>query len=174
MKNPKYNTPEDTRKTARFKRRLTLRNAATDRPFLDRWGLVWDKVGGFYIHHIAGPDPGLDVHDHPWAFRTFILWGGYSELCAEDIRVPEVVVGRRWARWSWHSMPLTVAHRIISVKPRTWTLVLRGPTRRAWGFYVPAPTSDGVWWWVKNTEYDYATRRPNKVTGNHAWDVVNP
>lgn len=166
-----------TRKDRRFRRRLTLSHDG--KTFLDRWGLVHERIGGFYVHRIAGPDPGLDLHDHPWPFLTWILWGGYSEevasadsavTCAQIAeRWPDTCtpgVPRSWRRWSIHRMPLTVAHRITSAKPHTWTIVLRGPTRRVWGFYPPTGR-------VEWTGYDYATRRPNKVTSNRPKEVMS-
>lgn len=153
------------RRDHRLLRRLTLTHDGE--PFLDRWGLVHERLGGFYVHRIAGPDPGLDLHDHPWGFVSIILRGGYEEEVApcavldyfggQTYRALTCWSTRRtWRRWTAHRMPLTIAHRITATKPNTWTLVLRGPTRRPWGFYV-----DGGW--VVWDEYDYATRRPSTI-----------
>lgn len=142
----------------RLRRRLTLTHDG--RRFLDRWGLCHDHIGGFYLHHIAGPDPGMDLHDHPWSFISIVLRGGYWDWRAP---VADACRGRQVhhhqsRRWSIHRMPLDVAHRIHAAQPNTWTLVLRGPTRRVWGFYPP---SGRVSW----LDYDYATRRPCKSVG---------
>lgn len=51
--------------------------------------------------------------------------------------------------------PGQTAHRITDAKPGTWTLVLRGPTRRKWGFYLPAG-------WIVWTSYPYQLRRPSQ------------
>ncbi len=141
----------------RLLRRLTLNHDG--RPFLDRWGLVWDRLGGFYIHHIAGPDPGLDLHDHPWSFVTVVLRGAYTDLQAPINAWGSGHAPARTHDWGRgrtrvHRMPLGVAHRIVAVEPGTWTLVPRGPTRRVWGFFVG---NQRVPW----TEYDYETRRPS-------------
>lgn len=149
-------------KLPRIFRRLTLSHDGAK--FLDRWGLVHDRLGGFYLHHIAGPDPGLDLHDHPWSFITLVLSGGYWELQADIFAgVHGPPRHASWPHWSVHRVPLTVAHRITVAAPGTWTLVLRGPTRRVWGFYLP----DGRVPW---TEYDYQTRRPSRAVGNHIGD----
>lgn len=135
-----------------IRRRLTLAHGG--RLFLNRWGLCHERIGGFYLHHIAGPDPGMDLHDHPWSFVSIVLRGGYTELRARvfsDVHDPPVTSARR--RWSVKFTGLLDAHRITLAAPGTWTLVLRGPTRRVWGFYPP----DGRVEW---TAYDYATRRP--------------
>ena len=151
----------------KLRRRLTLTHAG--RPFLERWGLVWDRIGGFYLHKIEDADPGMDVHDHPWSFITIILRGGYVECAALDSRDPFHWTWTTWRRFTVHRMPLTVAHRIVRAEPGTWTLVLRGPTRRVWGFYLPR-IGDGIFAeparWVPWTEYDYVNRRANTVISN--------
>lgn len=150
-------------------RRLTLRDSG-DQVFLDRWGADLGLFG-LYLHRIAEPDPGLDLHDHPWPFASVILWGGYhEEVCdareaasisgiaeifgriLEDEKVPRGEI-REWRRGSVHRMRLDEAHRITSVRPHTWTLVMRGRRVRSWGFYLP----DG---WVDYKDYDYNARRP--------------
>lgn len=161
----------------RFRRRLTLTHDG--RRFLDRWGLVHDRIGGFYLHHISGPDPGMDLHDHPWSFISIVLSGGYFDKQAQihaDGSRHEPAQGNYWGwrqivdvtrpdgirrRWlpSVHRMPLDVAHRIVAADRGTWTLVLRGPTRRVWGFFPPGGR-------VPFTEYDYQTRRPSAAHGN--------
>lgn len=151
-------------------RRLTLRHAG--KVFLDRWGLE-TRWFGVFLHHIAGPDPGLDLHDHPWPFVSVILRGSYTEevadarqacLMAEIAeRYPETATHggvRAWRRGSVHRLGLDEAHRITKVEPGTWTLVLRGRKVRSWGFYQP----DG---WVNWQSYDYATRRPNDVASSN-------
>lgn len=140
--------------TQRGWRRLTLLH--NGRPFLDRWGLDLGPVGS-YVHNLAGADPGLDLHDHPWPFVTLILRGGYEEEVA-DIREPWMTRRRSWGRFSIHAMPFTVCHRITRVQPGTWTLVLRGRKSRTWGFYLIDEAR-----WTPWDLYDYATRRPNTV-----------
>lgn len=138
-------------------RRLTLRHGG--RTFLDRWG-VECRWFGVFLHHIAGPDPGIDIHDHPWPFVTLILRGGYSERAA-DIREPWMTTFRRWPRWSIHRMPLTIAHRILRADPGTWTLVIRGRKSRDWGFYLWEDNR-----WVPWRDYDFVSRRANAVESN--------
>lgn len=133
--------------------------------FLDRRGIDV-RLFGIYLHRIEQADPGVDLHDHPWAFVSIILRGGYDEIVAETREAsqlaashlsryptPQRGVTRRWGAGTVHRMPLSEAHRIIAVKPGTLTLVLRGRRVRAWGFYLPAG-------WVHQNEYDYGSRRP--------------
>ena len=146
-----------------FFRRLTL-TGPDGRVFLDRFGIGTRRFG-VYVHRIVEPDPGLDLHDHPWPFVSLILSGGYEEEAIDSREAPRWAAVaeafgprprgwlRVWGRWSVHRMPLTIAHRITVVRPHTWTLVLRGRKSRSWGFYLP----DG---YVDQRSYDYVARRP--------------
>lgn len=159
------------------KRRIwrTLDLLHDGKPFLQRRGFDNWRPFGIVVHRICGPDPGLDLHDHPWPFVTIILRGGYTEQTAPIREAPSraeeaewndelpgipgtCVRGdeRSWRRWSVHVMPLHVAHRITVAEPNTWTLMIRGRKQRRWGFYLPTG-------WVDWGEYDYATRRPGTV-----------
>lgn len=125
------------------RRRLRLRRE-DGRIYLDRWGFE-TPLGGIYLHHITAPDPGFDLHDHPWWFASLIVRGGYTEAVA-DVREWDYYQGRSWRRWSVHSIRLGECHRIVDVDPGTWTLVLRGPRVRVWGFFTPAG-------WVRHDLY---------------------
>lgn len=120
--------------------------------YLERWGFEVEKLGrsGIFLHKMTSPDPGIDLHDHPWWFASIVLWGGYDEERA-DIREASMMAKvaedrgvdqRGWLsgrkRWSLKSTPLDVCHRITRLhKPTVWTLVIHGPHRRVWGFYPP-------------------------------------
>ena len=159
-------------------RRMTLRNERGT--YLDRWGLgVGHWSPGIAIHRITGPDSGRDLHDHPWWFGSLVLWGGYTE---ERINIREAVPAaadasqwpgvcapgfenrRRWL--SWQVMRLDECHRITALWGKVcWTVVVRGPHRRGWGFY----TKDG---WI--AQGDYRGRRlrdqSNPTTGTYEVD----
>lgn len=131
--------------------------------FLRRRGLDLRRFG-IYVHDIEQPDPGLDLHDHPWPFVSIVLRGGYVEEFAEARVAPGLAaVGqqaqvRSWLPRSVHRIRMTDAHRIIACEPGTRTLVLRGRKTRSWGFYLPAG-------WVDQVAYDYDTRRPCTEVG---------
>lgn len=126
---------------------------------------------GVYVHRIDSPDPGLDLHDHPWPFVSMVLRGGYTEEwcdardasrhAAIAAKLDELDIShgpgrgheRHHGRWSVHRMPLTVAHRITMAEPGTVTLVLRGRKSRQWGFYLPLG-------FIDQNAYDYSARRP--------------
>lgn len=115
---------------------------ADGRVHLERWG--WEcKWFGVYLHCITAPDDGLDLHDHPWAFGSFILAGSYSEIrCptrqASQLARSSWIRGYRIHRemWTWKWLPMTDAHRIDVIHDPVWSLVVRGPRRRGWGFYT--------------------------------------
>lgn len=157
-------TWETARKAGLF-RRLRLRRA-DGRVYLDRWGLGHDRVGRVLLHRMAAPDPGVDLHDHPWWFVSIVLWGGYTEQRAYTREAPMmariaehfdslacthgVVEERR--PWSIRTMRLDECHTITHLRRRTcWTLVIGGPRRRSWGFYL----ADG---YMSEHEYDRTVR----------------
>ena len=106
--------------------------------YLDRWG--WEcRFFGVFVHRMDGPDPGRDLHDHPWTFWSFVAKGGYCEDRAAQ-RDPDKTTLHGRSRWSVKVMRLDECHSVTVVDAPTWTIVLHGPKRRDWGFYV-----DGKW-----------------------------
>jgi hypothetical protein len=149
-----------------FMRRFTL-TTSDGRTYLDRLRVVQTPWFGVYLHRLDVPDPGVDLHDHPWKFASLILRGGYHEAVAETRSAP--VYARRaeampmadfmrgfprtWRAGSVHCLRLTECHRITQLlRSPTWTLVLTGPRRQSWGFYQP----EGF---VDHEDYDFAVRR---------------
>lgn len=150
--------------------RLTLRRA-DGRVYLDRWGLGHDRVAKVFVHRMRAPDPGVDLHDHPWWFVSLVLWGGYIEersMCrdaplraalAESLgQSGRGVVGYRWPG-SVKVMRKTECHSIKRLVGRSsWSLVVTGPVRRdrrsersTWGFFLPSG-------WISEKEYDETVR----------------
>jgi len=145
-------------------------------PFLRRRGVEGLATGrGILIHWILAPDPGLDLHDHPFEFWTWIVRGGYTEEWM-DGRNASLIAGavehvtalghpqprglvRSWAKGSVHRMPLNVTHRISHVEPGTITVVFRARKTREWGFYLPTG-------WVHWRRYDYQARRPGMASSS--------
>jgi hypothetical protein len=150
-------------------RRLTLRRA-DGQVYLSRWGLAHDRVGGILLHRMEAPDPGTDLHDHPWWFASLILWGGYDEERADTREAPllawigeragspdacrrGVLEERRWG--SVKVMRLDHCHRVVRLRRATsWSLVVKGPRRRPWGFYLP-----GEGGYMSERRYDATVRR---------------
>jgi hypothetical protein len=117
-------------------------------PYLDRWFILRTDRLPFqiYLHHILRSDHDRDLHDHPWWFLTFILWGGYyewqpsaiSKFCQpiKYLRRPGSILYRR----------ANHLHRLELTKP-AWTLVIRGRKSREWGFV------SGCGKWIPWREY---------------------
>lgn len=85
------------------------------------------------VHHIMAPDPGRDMHSHPWPFRTFILRGGYVEhrQCSRGTI-------RRWRTpGDTATMGRNEVHRISALSAEgCWTLFVTWGRRGDWGFRV--------------------------------------
>ena len=118
-----------------------------------RWRIISTPLGGIYLHEIRRPDKDRDCHDHPWTFRTFILWGGYNEMY---ITHDKGIEARSWTRFSRHAMPLWAAHKIMEVAPHTYTLVLVGRKRKNWGFWSTNQYNSGFKW-IAWQDYKYAS-----------------
>lgn len=148
-----------------FMRRMVLRRSDGD-VYMRRLRIVQTPWFAVYLHRFDAPDPGVDLHDHPWWFGSLVLRGGYIEqrfdardACAQAEAAERI--DRVWrlavpaargesvvrGRWSWRSMPLTECHTIRELlRVPTWTLVVCGPRRRSWGFYEPSG-------WVPSQSY---------------------
>lgn len=138
-------------------RRLTLRDGE-GRVFLDRWGVRVHWLGSVFIHKMSAPDPGNELHDHPWAFVTIPLWGGYVERRADAEHAREdhcYITFNRTVRQEVRRpliprrMKLSEAHTIDRLRRKhAWTLVIAGRVKREWGFYT---RSSG---WVHHIDYE--------------------
>ena len=146
--------------------RMRLRRA-DGRVYMDRWGFEWPRTNGrhplfgCFLHRFTAPDPGQDMHDHPWSFLTVPLVGGYEEE-RSDVRVASGCYGivERVRRLRPRLMRLDECHRIIQLdRPVVWTLVIHGPWRRLWGFYTP----NG---WIESSVYDKSVRAERRDLWN--------
>jgi hypothetical protein len=133
-------------------------------PYLVRYTLISTSWFRVFIHKILRSDDDRDLHDHPWNFWTFLLWGRYTE---------EVPVDQRWkdgpkikCRFGpgslirhkasdCHRLELDTTFEQKSAaeghwrvfKP-VWTLFIAGPRLREWGFH----TANG---WIDWRTYVY-------------------
>jgi hypothetical protein len=101
-----------------------------DRPsdiYLSRLMLIRTPWCGVYLHIIRRPDWASCQHDHPWAFATLILRGGYEEEIGDEVFIRRVgYVGYR---------PIGFEHRITRLlHGNAVTLVVRGRNHESWGF----------------------------------------
>jgi len=98
--------------------------------YLIRYFLLRTPWFSIYLHHILRSDEDRELHDHPWSFWSIIIWGGYWEYTHTGVK--------RYHPGSilWRQLPCP--HRLEVDQP-AWTLVIKGPRKREWGFY----TSEG-------------------------------
>lgn len=176
-------TSEETGCKPGLYRRMRLRRA-DGQIYLDRWGLRVPWLGLVYLHRMQAPDPGVDLHDHPFWFASLVLWGGYVEERASVREAPGLAAeaerrtGFRLPSGRWfpnrrrgavvearrpgtlRTMRLDECHTITHLFRRTsWSLVIGGPYVRRWGFY----TADG---WVDERTYDETVRAERRDLWN--------
>lgn len=110
------------------------------RNFMTRWRIIQTPWCALYLHRFDGPDARPTLHDHPWRFRSLILWGGYLEATRyEHGRLAGL---RTVGRWNWNRKRATDTHVILRlVRVPTWTLMFVGRRERTWGYLDP----DGTW-----------------------------
>lgn len=140
------------RRSARwaFMERFTLTHPDTGVIYLHGLRIIATPLFGLFLHRLGCPDPGEDLHDHPWWFASLVLRGGYTETVADTRSAPffarmavEMPTCKRGEERSWragtiHRIRLTECHRITALRREpTWTLILTGPRARSWGFYPP-------------------------------------
>lgn len=133
-------------------------------PLLIRYRLISTRWGGVYLHHLMRSDLDRDLHDHPWAFWSLIIWRGYYEqepLAGQwaasmptdppGMGIPPVTEAWERRRVTWRA-PLTVVrheasdrHALDLDRP-AWSLIWVGPRTHEWGFH----TEQG---WVAWQEY---------------------
>jgi len=92
------------------------------------------------LHHFA-PHRELSWHDHPWDFRTIVLWGGYTD---ESIAPNGSIIVDRLGWLSVRSRHAEHAHRTASLKGAV-TLVLASPKRRQGCHSASTGTSSADW-----------------------------
>lgn len=95
----------------------------------------------FWLHHFQRPDADRFVHDHPWDAVSFILAGGYVEevLTLESGRQIRTI--QSLTAPAINLIGSARKHRIASVTPGTWTLMVVGPRHgKGWGHYPDGVT----------------------------------
>jgi hypothetical protein len=122
-----------------------------------------------YLHKFYTGDTDRHLHDHPWSFKSLILWNGYFEVRFN----PEWLKWQQWQKFglergpeppqtltNWYgpgSLLTRGAAWAHSVKLATngdgsvkhaWSLVWTSAKERSWGFH----TEQGWCWWRK---YDH-------------------
>lgn len=103
--------------------------------YLRRLRIVSCPWFGIYIHWFEASDDD-SLHDHPWPFLSFILWGGYWEHTLG----PDGSLIKCWhPAGAVRVCPARWLHRVeIDPERRPVTLVIRGTEVRRWGFQTRA------------------------------------
>ncbi len=138
-----------------FKGRYRLVNDRADKePYLERYYLFLKERENFpfniFLHKFLKSDEE-DLHDHPWPYLTFILWGGYWEYTSKGLGDKHPI--RHWrGPGQFRYQPANSLHRIELDKKEDgtlrncWTLFMPGPKLRNWGFDVSGQ-------WIPNENY---------------------
>lgn len=129
-----------------LKRKPDLTIGPPDSPYMHRWHLWrWrgeddpetgqKRYGQVALHRIFKSDDDRALHDHRADNISIVLSGGYLEL----MRRPDTALWGFWRRpGSIIFRRAETPHRIVIAHDRpVWTLWIRFPPRREWGFHCP-------------------------------------
>lgn len=96
-------------------------------PYLKRWvaDFGWFSIR---LHRWQSSDDDRAFHDHPWWFITLVLRGSYVDVSPRGR--DRLTAGSIRFRLAEHQ------HTAEVERPGTWTLLITGPTKRRWGFWV--------------------------------------
>ncbi|MGD8830742.1 MAG: hypothetical protein PVF57_09070 [Pseudomonadales bacterium] len=115
--------------------------------YLHRYHLIpKNRFLNVYLHRFQEPDPGRDLHDHPWWSVSIVLKGRYVERFSEGGEIRTRTKGGLTRCFSLRKP--TTRHTITWISPGgCWTIFVTGPKIREWGFH----TRNG---WVHNQTYE--------------------
>jgi hypothetical protein len=117
-------------------------------PYLYRWVFNFGLFS-IRVHHWLRSDDKRYFHNHPWAFISIVLKGGYT-----DVSVPlpgqwktpilatisthngSMVNSDKLKAGSIRYRPSNHRHYVDVPKGGCWSLLLCGPQIRKWGFWV--------------------------------------
>lgn len=112
------------------------------------------------VHHWSCSDDQRALHDHAWTFVTLCVKGGYTDrsgrkdlvcsicgaqptwnhLCPEhgwvDLDEIDVTVDDHLSAGSLRVRQAEHRHTVIVDDGGAWTVLLTGPEKREWGFWV--------------------------------------
>lgn len=112
-------------------------------PYLLRWYLF--KLAGWQLalHWLRKSDDDRALHDHKSWNVSLILRGGYFEVLRTVLTDSGVTLPQGyWRRpWRMYFRRAETPHRLVLRQP-AWTLWLRGPEYRRWGFHCPGGWRD--------------------------------
>lgn len=108
-------------------------------PYMERWVADF-RLFSVRLHHWYFGDDPRHFHDHPWDFWVFVVFGCYVDVNSQGRENME--------RFSLTFRPAEHKHTVET--KGCWTLILTGPEKREWGFWVrnKSNTND-VWFKAK-------------------------
>lgn len=113
-------------------------------PYMLRWVLWRWRGWQLALHKICRSDDDRALHDHVGRNYSFVLWGaGYREVFSHTWE-PEYA--RHVHLWSFAKRDAEVPHRLELHFGPVWTLWLRAPKIREWGFWCKRG-------WIHNSIY---------------------
>jgi hypothetical protein len=113
-------------------------------PYMLRWYLIpHTRFVNLYLHKFLRSDEDRALHDHPWAFWSWVIKGQYWEYTQGPWLDDETPTFNKWMRkrWSLAYCKATHAHRVELVwgnacrEQPVWTIVLTRGKEREWGFW---------------------------------------
>jgi hypothetical protein len=103
-----------------------------------RYRLLATPWFNIYIHQILKSDEEAHMHDHPWAFYSFILKGGYKEVSSYEVDGWKEVHTNYYLRHSLVHHKRNDAHKLTLMASCVWTLVLTYGKHETWGYQTEA------------------------------------
>ncbi len=107
-------------------------------PYLTRWVLDFGRFS-IRLHHWHASDDLRAPHDHAWNFISILLAGSMLDRTPGSsggyTGEPPTDTPRRWLRLD--RFKAEHRHSVVVGPKGAWTLLLTGPIRREWGFWVP-------------------------------------
>lgn len=115
-------------------------------PYMKRWGILtpWFSIR---IHHWFRGDDDRHYHDHDWNFVCIVLAGSYEDVSYEEIDHLQCVTYDTLTPGSIRYRRAEFKHMLKT--DGCWTLVLTGPKKRCFGFWVPNKSGKMVWFKAK-------------------------
>lgn len=97
-------------------------------PYLQRYFISrYDDGVQYWLHRFLRNDAERHMHTHPWSAYSKIITGTYTERTAAGDRI--------YSAGEVNYITPDKAHRIVQVKPNTWTLMTVQPGRKPdWKF----------------------------------------
>lgn len=100
-----------------------------DEPYLERYFDTELEDGTqVWIHRFLRNDSERHLHSHPWNAQSKVLLGSYTESLGAH--------SATYTAGDTNVIPKDKLHRIISVEPNTWTIMIVAPEREQQWYFI--------------------------------------